>query len=82
MAMQEREKQIKFDPTDWKGMLELCHRYQEFDTYLEGKNSNGEDTMLSINKDNIVLDTFQSNGWIRQNIYYPQDCTVEERYIR
>ncbi len=75
-------KQISFDPHDWKGIAELCKRYKEFDAPWSGKNEEGEYTMISINKDNIIVETLQSNGWWRQNIYYPKDCTVEELYTK
>ena len=73
-------KQINFDPHDWKGIAELCKRHAEFDVPWSGENDEGEHVMISVNEDNITVDTFQSNGWMRQNVYYPKDYTVEELY--
>ena len=73
-------KQINFDPHDWKGIAELCERHAEFDVPWSGKTDEGEHVMISVNEDNITVDTFQSNGRMRQNIYYPEERTVEELY--
>lgn len=60
---------IKFDPTDWEAMKELMAQYGDIDTAIDGTNTNGEDVLISINKDNIVVRTLQSNGWMRRDIY-------------
>lgn len=72
-------KQIKFDPHDWKGMHELMDHADEFDSAYFGHNEDGERISISINKDNITVMTFQSNGWARENIYH-RDFDVEELY--
>lgn len=62
---------LKFDPSDWEGMYRLMDRADEFDTMLVGKeNSTGNDVWISINPDNITVNTIQSNGWMRINTYY------------
>lgn len=61
---------IIVDPTNWDSMLALMDRADEFNTMLLGKNSNGEDTITSINENSITIETNQSNGYIRENIYY------------
>lgn len=75
-------KQINFDPHDWKGIRELCKRHNEFKVPWAGKNEEGEHIMISVNADNITVETFQSNGWTRTNVYYPEDCAIEELYSR
>lgn len=75
-------KAINFDPSDWKGIAELCKRHAEFDAPWSGRNGDGEHISISINKDNITVQTFQSNDWVRENVYYPEDYTSEETFSR
>lgn len=82
MATTFNGKEINFDPHDWKGIRELCERHTEFDVPWAGKNEDGENIQISVNKDNITVETFQSNGWTRINTYYPEDGRCEEMYIR
>ena len=74
-------KEIIIDPYDYKGMIELMDRTDEFDTPWLGRNENGEHVHISVNKDNITVETFQNNGWIRENIYW-RDVRTEELYHR
>lgn len=60
---------IKFDPTDWEAMKELMAQYGDIDTAIDGTNINGEDALISISKNSIVVRTLQSNGWMRRDIY-------------
>ena len=68
---------IKFDPTDLKGMRRLMKEHGDSETAKLGSNENGEDVAISIFKDRIVVVTYQSNGWIRKNIYYPDGSREE-----
>lgn len=72
-------KTINFDPSDRKGMCELMKRADEFKEMCFGKNTEGEDVTISVNKDNIIVATSQHNGYIRTNIYY-DDGLSEEMY--
>ena len=74
-------KEIIIDPYDYKGMIELMDRADEFDVPWCGNNENGEHVQISVNKDNITVETFQNNGWLRENIYW-RDYTTEELYHR
>ena len=74
-------KEIIIDPHDYKGMIKLMDKADEFDLPWAGKNENGEHVQISINKDNITVETFQNNGWIRENIYW-RDVRTEELYHR
>lgn len=74
-------KAIHFDPHDWKGIHELMKRHEEFKMPCAGQNEDGEHISISVNKDNITVLTYQSNNWIRENIYH-EDYTVEELYHR
>lgn len=60
---------IKFDPTDWEAMKELMAQYSDSDTAIDGINTNGEDVLISISKNSIVVRTLQLNGWMRRDIY-------------
>lgn len=75
-------KTINFDPHDWKGMKELTERADEFDVPWDGINDEGERVMISINKDNITTETFQKNGWLRENVYWVDEFIVEELFRR
>ena len=77
--VKESKKEIHFDPKDRHGMLALMDRANEFTEPWFGKNSEGEDVMISVNSDNITTETFQNNGWARENVYW-RDFTVEELY--
>lgn len=70
--MNEKAK-IKFDPTDWAAMKELMAQYGDIDTAIDGTNINGEDVLISISKNSIVVRTLQSNGWMRRDIYSLMD---------
>lgn len=74
-------KEIVIDPYDYDGMLELMKRHKEFDVPWSGKNEDGEHIQVSVNEDNITVETFQRNGWIRENIYW-DDYTTEELFHR
>ena len=72
-------KTITFNPYDTKGNMDLMSRASELDKPLFGKNEDGESVLISVNKDNITVETFQDNGWVRQNVYW-EDGTTEELY--
>ena len=72
---------IRFDPTDFNGMIELMDKYGDSETLYPGENDEGKLVHISIFHDMIVTETFQSNNWIRKNIYY-RDGTREELYSR
>lgn len=74
-------KEIIIDPTDYRGLVKLMDRANEFETMLVGKTEDGETQFVSINKDNITTETVQSNGWTRENVYW-RDGTSEELYHR
>ena len=70
---------LNFDPSDWKGMFKLMERADEFTEPAIGKNLHQEKVMISVNHDNITVETFQWNGWVRQTVYW-DDGTVEELF--
>lgn len=70
---------MNLNTRNYEEMIELMKRHKEFDQMLFGMNEDGENTQVSINEDNIVISTYQRNGWIRENVYW-RDGTVEELY--
>lgn len=71
--------EIKFDPTDLKGMICLMDTYGDSKTMYPGTNENGETVHISIFHEHIVVSTMQKNGWVRVNTYY-KDGTSEETF--
>ena len=63
-------EQIHFDPSDLKGMKALMGQYGDSQSMILGTNENGEDVTISIFHDKIITVTYQSNGWIRKNVYH------------
>ena len=68
---------IKFDPADLRGMRKLMEEHGDSKTAKFGSNELGEDVSISIFKDKIVVVTYQSNGWVRKNIYHADGCREE-----
>lgn len=52
-----------------------------FTSPFSATNSQNENVIVQRTHDYIRLDTFQDNGWIRVNEYYP-DGTITETYER
>lgn len=72
-------KTICVDPTNFKSLVSLMDLHEEFPYMLFGENEQGEENIISINRDNVTVSTYQKNGWIRQNVYY-RDGSTEESY--
>lgn len=47
----------------------LMREFGESETAYSGVNADGEDILLSIFSDRIIVSTNQRNGWVRINIY-------------
>lgn len=62
-------------------MMEL---YGDSKTMYSGVNEDGEDVLVSIAKDSIVVVTNQKNGWVRKNFYdaegYAEGETFDGRW--
>lgn len=58
---------------------ELMDRSEDFPYMLSASNSDGETQQISINCDNIIVNTLQNNGWVRANVYW-RDGTREELF--
>lgn len=70
---------LEFNPSDIKSMQNLMNTYGKSDTMKIGTNELGEKVLISIFEDRIVVVTYQSNKWIRKNIYH-YDGTSEELF--
>lgn len=71
--------ELDIDFSDLTSLINLMNNSEKYPTILMGQNEEGENVWISINKNNITLQTFQNNDWMRTNIYY-RDGTVEELY--
>ena len=47
----------------------LMERYGGSRFPYSGVNEDGEQVLVSINPDSIIINTFQTNGWVRVNYY-------------
>ncbi len=72
---------IMIDTKDYSDLISLMDRADEFKYPLSAKNESGENQLISINNENVTIETFQNNGVTRQNIYH-RDYTSEELFIR
>ncbi len=72
-------EQIHIDPSDLKGLEALMDQYGDSQSMVLGTNENGEDVAISIFHDKIITETYQANGWIRQNVYH-RDSSREELF--
>lgn len=78
--MSERaENLFCVDPSDFDGMLEIMDAYGDTEMPFSGVNDEGEDVSISVFSDRIVVETYQSNGWVRENIFW-RDGTREELF--
>lgn len=77
--MMEVAETLNIDFSDFNQLENLMSRHEEFQEMLFGKNEEGEDTITHINEDHIILETHQSNHWVRRNVYW-KDGTVEELF--
>lgn len=74
-------KGFEVDLNDYRGCIALMDKYGDSESAFFGNNEEGEDVIISINEDNITLQTLQDNGWIRTNVLW-RDGTTEELYDR
>ena len=81
MVQEVFEKQLEFDPDDLEQIKQLVDNSDEFEMPLIGVNEDGESTMTEVTDKFVLVKTFQDNGWLRNNYYYPDGC-CEELYSR
>lgn len=79
MSEEKRPIWKDIDFSNGKQLLELMDHADEFPTMLSSRNEDDELVLVSINPDNIVVETYQKNLWIRKNIIW-RDGSREEMY--
>lgn len=75
----ETKLHVSINSADYDSLINLMDHHEEYPMMLFGENEDGEDVHVSINKDNIIVETLQSNHWVRKNVYW-RDFTQEELY--
>lgn len=64
----------------------LVEEFADSEFPFSGINEQGEKTLMSISASGIVVDTYQSNGWVRKNYYdangYAEGETFDGRWDR
>lgn len=65
------------DPSNFSGLLEIMKTHGNSKFPFVGKNENQESVIISVNPTNIVVDTYQDNGWIRHNTYFDDGVSEE-----
>ena len=71
----------EFNPNDMFQLNQMIDMADQFDMPLVGENEDGEMVMTEVTSEFVKMSTYQSNGWIRINYFYP-DGIVEEMYDR
>ena len=66
--------------TTVEGRRELMKKYGESDTAYMGHNEDGELVMVSIYTNELIVVTYQSNHWIRKDVYDENGEYSEELY--
>lgn len=73
--------QIFIDFSDIDQLREIMDEHGDIGQMVFGKNPDtGEDQTIHISHGNIILETNQSNGWVRKNTYW-YDGDVEETFV-
>lgn len=58
----------------------IMREFGDFESALTGTNEKGEETLLHIAPDSLIVETYQSNGWIRKNYYDAEGYANGEAY--
>lgn len=73
------KKAINFDSSDLEGMRKLMDLHGDSEFPFFGTNEDGEDVIISVCRDNIMIRTFQHNRWVRVATYW-RDGVYEETF--
>lgn len=68
---------LSIDLSDLIGSRKLMDELGDSKTFFVGHNEYGETTHTSISHESIVMETFQDNGWLRQDWLYYDGTTCE-----
>lgn len=66
--------------TTAEGRKELMKKYGKSNTAYAGRNEDGELVMVSIYTNELIIETYQSNKWIRKDVYDENGVYSEELY--
>lgn len=70
---------LEIDLSDLDASRKIMDKFGDSPFPFVGQNEEGESTNTSISHDSIIMETYQANGWIRQNwLHY--DGTREELF--
>jgi hypothetical protein len=67
--MSNSPKNIIIDFSNPQQVTEINQKYKDVSSMLESVNQNNEQQFISFGNEEIVLTTYQKNGWIRKNYY-------------
>lgn len=62
---------------DINSVIRITELYGDSESSFFGENQNGESIVVSVFRDRVVVNTEQSNGFVRVNTYWI-DGTIEE----
>ena len=83
---QARLNALAKDFTQVEVRRQMMQEFGDSKAAFSGVNEDGEDVLVSIANDSIVVSTNQKNGWIRKNTYgadgYAEGETFEGRWDR
>lgn len=74
------DKLLKIDLNSQIERDKAMREYGNVKDMYFGTNNEGEDMSISISHECLYVCTYQSNGWVRENIYYYDDNITEEYF--
>ena len=69
---------LEVDFSDRNQRNDIMKQYGGYSYPFFGENQLGERVLISVSFDNIVITTYQKNGWVRMNYYYANSDDTEE----
>ena len=72
---------MNIDFTNFEQLVDLMDHADDYPTMLMGEDENENLVTTSILSDRVIVETYQSNDWIRVKTYW-RDGTIEETYKR
>jgi len=78
--MNTRLNQLAANFTDINVRRTLMQEFGKSTTPFSGVNEDGESVILHIAEDSIIVETYQSNGWVRKNYYDAEGFAAGETF--
>lgn len=72
---------MNIDFANFQQLVNLMDHADDYPTMLIGENEDENLVTTSILHDRVIVETYQSNNWIRVNTYW-RDGVIEETYKR